>query len=119
MPSFLIHPSCTAAPPSANTCYCYCFVSLHRLQKKRKEFYVKKKGLEFRENSMTVHVIGRFAFSSTFRYFSRKLSRIYLKSKDMHFLKNGLNLQSYIPTTSFFVTIATYRNSLKIHFRGN
>ena len=87
--------------------------------KKKKEFYVKKKGLEFRENSMTVHVIGRFAFSSTFRYFSRKLSRIYLKSKDMHFLKNGLNLQSYIPTTSFFVTIATYRNSLKIHFRGN
>lgn len=51
---------------------------------------------------MTAHVIGRFAFSSTFRYFSGKLSRIYLKLKDMHFLKNGLNLQSYISNDVIF-----------------
>lgn len=72
----------------------------------------KKKRLGFRENIMITHVIGRFAFS-------RKLSRIYLKSKDMHFFKNGLIYKHIFPMTSFFITIATYPNSLKIHFRGN
>lgn len=55
----------------------------------------KKKRLGFRENIMITHVIGRFAFS-------RKLSRIYLKSKDMHFFKNGLNLQAYISNDVIF-----------------
>lgn len=77
---------------------------------------------------MAAHVIGRFAFSRTFRYFSRKLSRIYLKSKDMHFLKNRFNLQSYISNDVIFryhshlslkKSRCNDKNSLKIHFGVN